>query len=108
MKVRHQDVLIPLLIVLAHARPQRGHNHVARVEGTRGIVAEKCRHILVAVLATQLLQVDELLLHLSALSLGALHGERLTALDYSKNVRHLDIGDIALSLGRRCKDRVVL
>ena len=49
------------------------------------------RHILVAVLATQLLQVDELLLHLSALASGALHGERLTALDYSKNVGHKTI-----------------
>ena len=91
MKIRHQDVLIQLLVVLAHARPQRGHDHVAWVEGTRGIVAEKRRHILVAVLATQLLQVDELLLHLSALGLGALHGERLTALDYSKNVGHKTI-----------------
>ena len=45
-------------------------------------------HILVAVLATQLLQVDELLLHLSAFALGALHGERLTAFDYLKNVDH--------------------
>ena len=91
MKIRHQDVLIQLLVVLAHARPQRGHDHVARVEDARGILAEKCRHILVAVLATQLLQVDELLLHLSALASGALHGERLTALDYSKNVGHKTI-----------------
>ena len=59
--------------------------------GTRGIVAEERRHILVAVLATQLLQVDELLLHLSALASGALHGEQLTALDYSENVGHKTI-----------------
>lgn len=107
MKIHNQDVLVQLLIVLAHARPQRSHYHIARVKHTRGSIAKERRHILVAVLATQLLQVDELLLHLSAFGLGALHGERLTAFDYSKNIRHfftglpfLDISDIALSLGR--------
>ena len=79
--VAHDDVLIPLAVVLSGLEAERCEDQFAGVPLAHGRVAEHGAYIHVLVLAAKFLQNDAALAHLASLGLLACHLLGLTLFD---------------------------